>query len=67
MLKHFAERGITVKKLHSRPVRRETWSYVFYVEIAGHVSERLVVTALEAVKRSTKYLRVLGSFPLVST
>ena len=66
VLKHFAERGINVKKLHSRPVPRETWSYVFYVEIAGHVTERQVVTALEAVKRSTKYLRVLGSFPLVS-
>ena len=66
VLKHFAERGINVKKLHSRPVPRETWSYVFYVEIGGHVTERQVVTALEAVKRSTKYLKVLGSFPLVS-
>lgn len=66
VLKHFAERGINVKKLHSRPVPRESWSYVFYVEIAGHVTERQVVTALEAVKRSTKYLKVLGSFPSVS-
>ena len=66
VLKHFAERGINVKKLHSRPVPRETWSYVFYVEVAGHVTERQVVTALEAVKRSTKYLKVLGSFPQVS-
>jgi len=66
VLKHFAERGINVKKLHSRPVPRETWSYVFYVEIGGHVTERQVVTALEAVKRSTKYLRVLGSFPAVA-
>lgn len=65
VLKHFAERGINVKKLHSRPVPRESWSYVFYVEIAGHVTERQVVTALEAVKRSTKYLKVLGSFPSV--
>ncbi|HEX3776379.1 MAG TPA: prephenate dehydratase domain-containing protein [Polyangiaceae bacterium] len=67
VLKHFAERSINVKKLHSRPVARETWNYVFYVEISGHVTERQVVTALEAVKRSTKYLKVLGSFPLVSS
>ena len=66
VLKHFAERSINVKKLHSRPVPRESWSYVFYVEIAGHVTERQVVTALEAVKRSTKYLKVLGSFPSVT-
>jgi len=66
VLKHFAERGINVKKLHSRPVPRESWNYVFYIEISGHVTERQVVTALEAVKRSTKYLKVLGSFPSVS-
>jgi len=66
VLKHFAERGINVKKLHSRPVPRESWSYVFYIEISGHVTERQVVTALEAVKRSTKYLKVLGSFPAVA-
>lgn len=63
VLKHFAERGINVKKLQSRPVSRETSANVFYVELSGHVTERQVVTALEAVKRSTKYLKVLGSFP----
>ena len=28
-----------------------------------HATERSVITALEAVKKSTRYLRVLGSFP----
>ncbi|HEV8248110.1 MAG TPA: prephenate dehydratase domain-containing protein [Polyangiaceae bacterium] len=64
VLRHFAERGINLKKLQSRPVQRENWDYVFYVEIGGHVTDRPVVTALEAIKRNTKYLRVLGSFPV---
>lgn len=63
VLRHFAERGINLKKLQSRPVHGRGWDYVFYVEVTGHVTDRPVVTALEAVKRSTKYLRVLGSFP----
>jgi chorismate mutase/prephenate dehydratase len=63
VLRHFAERGINLKKLQSRPVQREIWDYVFYVEIGGHITDRPVVTALEAIKRHTKYLRVLGSFP----
>ncbi len=63
VLRHFAERGINLKKLQSRPVRGESWDYIFYVEVSGHVTDRPVVTALEAVKRSTKYLKVLGSFP----
>jgi chorismate mutase/prephenate dehydratase len=64
VLRHFAERGINLKKLQSRPVQRESWDYVFYVEIGGHITDRPVVTALEATKRHTKYLRVLGSFPV---
>ncbi|HVU03645.1 MAG TPA: prephenate dehydratase domain-containing protein [Polyangiaceae bacterium] len=63
VLRHFAERGINLKKIQSRPVRGASWDYVFYVEVAGHGSDRGVVTALEAVKGSTKYLKLLGSFP----
>ncbi len=63
ILSQFAERGINLKKLQSRPHDSDSWEYVFYVEIGGHVSDRAVVTALEAVRRSTKYLKVLGSFP----
>lgn len=64
ILRHFAERGINLRRLHSRPAGREPWDYVFYVEIGGHATERSVITALEAIKKSTRYLRVLGSFPL---
>jgi chorismate mutase/prephenate dehydratase len=63
ILRHFAERGINLRRLHSRPAGREPWDYVFYVEIGGHATERSVTTALEAIKKSTRYLRVLGSFP----
>lgn len=62
VLRHFAERGINLKKLQSRPVSGQGWDYVFFAEVTGHVTDRAVVTALEAIKRSTKYLRVLGSF-----
>jgi chorismate mutase/prephenate dehydratase len=62
VLRHFAERGINLKKLQSRPLRSESWDYVFYVEVTGHVTDRPVVTALEAIKRTTRYLKLLGSF-----
>ncbi len=63
VLKHFAERGVNLRKLQSRPVQRGNFDYVFYVELSAHLTERPVVTALEAIKRNTKYLKVLGSFP----
>ncbi len=64
VLKHFAERGVNLNKLQSRPVPHAGWDYVFYVELGAHVTERPVTTALEAIKRSAKYLKVLGSFPV---
>ena len=63
VLGHFAERGINLKKIQSRPVRGDSWDYIFYVEVSGHVTDRAVVTAMAAVKGSTKYLKLLGSFP----
>lgn len=63
VLSHFAERGLNLKKIQSRPVRAASWDYIFYVEVSGHATDRAVVTALEAVKRSTRYLKLLGSFP----
>lgn len=63
VLRHFAERGINLKTIQSRPLPGERWNYLFYVEVTGHVTDRPVVTALEAIKRQTRLLKVLGSFP----
>jgi chorismate mutase/prephenate dehydratase len=63
VLKHFAERDINLQTIHSRPKQGEDWNYLFYVEVSGHVTDRAVVTALEEIKRETKLLKVLGSFP----
>jgi chorismate mutase/prephenate dehydratase len=63
VLRHFAERGINLRKLQTLPVRRDGLEYYFYAEVNGHASDRPVVTALEAVKRGVRYFRLLGSFP----
>lgn len=63
VLRHFAEKGVNLRKLQSRPVPQGSWDYVFYVELSAHVTDRSLTTALEAMKRTTKYLKVLGSCP----
>jgi chorismate mutase/prephenate dehydratase len=63
VLRHFADKGVNLRKLQSRPVAQGSWDYVFYVELGAHVTDRSVTTALEAMKRTTKYLKVLGSCP----
>jgi chorismate mutase/prephenate dehydratase len=64
VLRQFAEREINMTKIQSRPVGEggEGWMYTFFAEIVGHATDRNVVTALEEVKRHTKFFRVLGSY-----
>ena len=63
VLRVLAERGINLTNIESHPVRGEAWSYLFYVELAGHFTDRPLVTAFEEIKRRTRSFKVLGSYP----
>lgn len=62
VLKQFAERGINLTKIQSRPTPGEAWGYLFFVELAGHATDRAIVAALEEVKRQTRFFKLLGSY-----
>jgi chorismate mutase / prephenate dehydratase len=64
ILQHFKERSCNLRRIQSRPVPGEGWEYVFYVEVTNHITDRPLVAALEGVKRETKMLKIVGSFPL---
>jgi chorismate mutase / prephenate dehydratase len=64
VLKQFAERGVNLRKIQSRPFEGDGLAYLFFVEVSGHVTDRSVVTALEGLKKQTKTLKVLGSYPV---
>lgn len=64
VLKHFAERGVNLRKIQSRPSDTDTAEYLFFIEVTGHVTDRPIVTALEAMKKSTRSLKVLGSYAI---
>ena len=38
-------------------------TYRFFVEIAGHVTDRPIVTAFDEMKRLVRDLKILGSYP----
>jgi chorismate mutase/prephenate dehydratase len=66
VLRQFAERGINLVKIHSRPVEGGVWAYLFLVEVMGHATDRTLVTAFEDVRRLAKFFKVLGSYPVAS-
>jgi prephenate dehydratase/chorismate mutase/prephenate dehydratase len=57
-------RGINLTKIESRPVRRDPWQYVFFLEFEGHVDDWKVKSAMDELRAKTTMLRVFGSFSL---
>jgi prephenate dehydratase len=62
-LQPFAERGINMVKLESRPRRGAPFEYVFYVDIERAADDPDVQVAFEAARLHTSMLKVLGSYP----
>ena len=63
-LSSVACRGINLTKIESRPVRRDPYEYIFWLEFEGHVEDWPVKQALDELKAKTIMLRVLGSYPV---
>ncbi|MEZ4253539.1 MAG: prephenate dehydratase domain-containing protein [Polyangiales bacterium] len=61
-LKPFASRAINLKRVESRPT--PTWRYLFFVEMDGHVTDRAILTALEELRGISRFVQVIGSYPL---
>jgi chorismate mutase/prephenate dehydratase len=62
ILRQFAERGVNMTKIQSRPTASESWRYLFFVEVEGHATDRPIIGALEDVRRLAKFFKVLGSY-----
>lgn len=63
MLEPFASRGVNLSKIESRPVKTKAWEYIFFLDMAGHVSEGKVGEAIEELRRYCQFLKILGSYP----
>ncbi|MBI3323419.1 MAG: prephenate dehydratase [Candidatus Omnitrophica bacterium] len=59
----FKRNRINLTKIESRPSKQKAWEYLFFVDLEGAESEPRVRRALEALRRSTAGMRVLGSYP----
>lgn len=62
-LEPFQRFGVNLTKLESRPSRKAAWSYSFYVDFEGHLSDAKVQTALRELEKHALEVKVLGSYP----
>jgi prephenate dehydratase len=62
-LKPFAEHGINLTKLESRPRRGAPFEYLFYLDVERAGEDPELETVLTEVRLHTSMLKVLGSYP----
>lgn len=61
-LKIFADRGINIVKLESRPIHGRPWEYMFYADVEADISDPACSSLLDDLKKTTEFLKILGSY-----
>lgn len=64
LLSPLADNNISMTRIESRPSRRGTWDYVFFVDIEGHRDNPEVAKALGELKADASLFKILGSYPM---
>ena len=60
----FAEQGLNLTKIESRPKPDTPFEYIFYVDFEGNVDRDTTQAALRDLEQVTTFLTVLGSYPI---
>lgn len=62
ILNEFAERGVNLSKIESRPERTELGVYLFFADLDGGEDDEAVAASIAGVRSKVRNLRVLGSY-----
>ena len=63
ILHEFADRGVNLTKLESRPTKERLGEYCFFIDVEGHAAEGTVRHALDSLRTKVLDVRVMGSYP----
>lgn len=55
--------GVNLSRIESRPLPNRLWEYAFVVDVEGHRSDASVRAALAELERTSRLVKVLGSYP----
>ena len=66
ILAEFAERGVNLTKIESRPARTGLGDYLFFLDMEGGIGEPRIRQALTAVEKQSRWFKNLGSYVVVA-
>jgi len=58
----FASSGVNLTKIESRPTKRRTWDYLFFVDLDAHPEDPGMQDALVQLRELTVFVKVLGAW-----
>ena len=63
LLEPFRRHNVDMTRLESRPSRNSKWSYVFFIDLVGHLEDKAVADVLAELSTSVAQIKILGSYP----
>ncbi len=63
LLEPFQRHNVDMTRLESRPSRSSKWTYVFFIDLEGHIEDQSVANVLDELNSQVIELKVLGSYP----
>ncbi|NJL60790.1 MAG: prephenate dehydratase [Methylacidiphilales bacterium] len=66
-LQVFANLGINLSRIESRPTKRSLGEYLFFIDIEANFNEPLIQPALTELLTYTEVLKIFGSYNVLST
>ena len=63
VLRVFADHGLNMHKLESRPSRERAWEYVFWIDLDADAADPAMAAALEALRSVTTMTPRPGQLP----
>ncbi len=63
LLEPFHRHNIDLTRVETRPSRTGAWTYVFFIDFAGHAQDPVISQVLKEVASRAADLKLLGSYP----
>jgi len=63
LLEPFHRHNIDLTRVKTRPSRTGVWTYVFFIDFAGHAQDPVISQVLKEVANRAADLKLLGSYP----
>ncbi|MCT4620004.1 MAG: chorismate mutase [Marinisporobacter sp.] len=62
ILRYFAENGLNMLKIESRPMINKSWEYFFYIDFQGNLNEEVVRKSIDLIKKGSSFFQMLGNY-----